>query len=618
MKRIHTMPFGAHCSADGRTTFRLWAPSAESAELQLEGPSATPRRIKLEHREGWYETAVDGLSAGDHYRYWIDDDLAVPDPASRFNPDGVHHSSVVIDPCTFEWYDDAWQGRPWSEAVIYELHVGTFTREGTYAAIIPRLSQLVQIGITALELLPLASFPGSRGWGYDGVLPYAPHAEYGTPDDLKALVQAAHSCGLMVLLDVVYNHFGPEGNYLARYAQPFFTDRYHTPWGKAINFDGELSREVREFFIHNALYWIEEYHLDGLRLDAVHAMYDQSGTHFVDELARRVHEGPGRERPVHLILENHENQARRLQRSSDGKVALSTAQWNDDIHHALHVLLTGERDGYYVDFADEPERQLGRALAEGFIFQGEPSRHEQGRRRGESSTDLPLTAFVSFLQNHDQIGNRAFGERLGAMCAPEALRAGLSLLLLAPQIPMLFMGEEYAAPQPFLYFCEYGGDLAAAITEGRRNEFSGFAAFKDEQARARIPDPNAPSTRDQSQLDWNDRTRSPHAEIQALVTELLEVRQRVIVPLLDALLIGKARYYVPASRCLAVVWPVDNEPALSLEANLSNHALTFAPPSPLELVTERIYSSTGSTAQLRTTLAPWEVRWLRTTDSAGS
>ena len=455
MKRVHTLPFGAQRYPDGRTQFRLWAPTARSVALQLEGPIATPRHVALDVDDGWYETNIDGLAVGDRYRFWIDEEIAVPDPASRFNPEGVQGASAIVDPCTFEWHDDEWEGRRWQDAVIYELHVGTFTHDGTYAAVARRLPELAKLDITAIELLPLSSFPGKRGWGYDGVLPYAPHAAYGTTDELKTLVQSAHRCGLMVLLDVVYNHFGPEGNFLAKYAQPFFTDRYHTPWGQAINFDGEHAREVREFFIHNALYWLEEYRFDGLRLDAVHAMYDASRTHFVDELAQRVHEGPGRERPVHVILENHSNQARRLTRGSRGEVTLSTAQWNDDIHHALHVLLTGERDGYYVDFAGNTAEQLGRALVEGFIFQGEPSKYEGGKARGERSAHLPATAFVSFLQNHDQIGNRAFGERLNTLCPPEALRAGLAILLLAPQVPMLFMGEEYAAPQPFLYFCDY-------------------------------------------------------------------------------------------------------------------------------------------------------------------
>lgn len=618
MKRIHNLPFGAQHYPDGRTRFRLWAPSARSVELQLEGPNATPRRTKLDMADGWYEATVDGLDVGDHYRYWIDDELAVPDPASRFNPRGVQGASAIVDPCTFEWHDDGWNGRAWKEAVIYELHVGTFTREGTYAALMQRLPELAKLGITALELLPLGCFMGQRGWGYDGVLPYAPHPAYGTPDQLKELVQAAHRRGLMVLLDVVYNHFGPEGNYLWTYARPFFTDRYHTPWGQAINFDGEHSRPVREFFIHNALYWIEEYHFDGLRLDAVHAMYDNSTTHFVDELAQRVHEGPGRERPVHIVLENHFNQARRLTRSATGAATLSTAQWNDDFHHALHVLLTNERDGYYVDFAAEPARQLGRALAEGFIFQGEPSTHGKGHKRGEASAHLPSTAFISFLQNHDQIGNRAFGERLHTLCAAPALRAGLATLLLAPHVPMVFMGEEYAAPQPFLYFCDYEGELAQAITNGRRAEFAGFAAFEDEQARKRIPDPNQIDTFQRSQLQWADRARSPHADVQALVAELLEIRGRVIVPLLDELMPRKARYDTPAPRCVRVYWPLRNGPALAVEANFSNESATIEPAVPLQVVSELIYSSTGSTGQLRSPLAPWEVRWLRTTDSAGA
>jgi maltooligosyltrehalose trehalohydrolase len=618
MKRVHHMPFGAQHEADGRTRFRLWAPGARSVQLQLEGPDATARRVNMEVNDGWYETQVDGLSVGDRYRYWIDDELAVPDPASRFNPDGVQGASAVIDATSFEWQDDQWSGRPWQEAVIYELHVGTFTREGTYEALIPHLPALAKMGITALEILPVAAFSGERGWGYDGVLPYAPHHAYGTPDDFRRLVQAAHAQRLMVILDVVYNHFGPDGNYLPRYAQPFFTDRYQTPWGQAINFDGEGSQVVREFFIQNALYWLEEFHLDGLRLDAVHAMYDGSKVHFIDELAQRVQAGPGRERPVHLILENHANEARRLRRSDDGQVQLSTAQWNDDIHHALHVLLTGETDGYYADYANEPERLLGRALAEGFIYQGEPSSHADGKPRGEPSGHLPPTAFVSFLQNHDQIGNRAFGDRISTLASPEALKAGLTTLLLAPQIPMLFMGEEYAAAQPFLYFCDYEGELAEAVTNGRRSEFAGFKAFEDEQARERIPDPNAKRTAQDSTLDVTERERGAHAEVARLVAELLELRARIIVPLLEQLKPGSGHYQVIGPRSVMAYWLIDNSPALAFEANFSAESVNVTPAPGTEIVTELIYSSTDSSGHLRTKLAPWEVRWMRTMDSGGS
>jgi len=353
------MPFGATVTSDG-VDFGLWAPSARTVEIEVDGGI-----VPLDAAGGgWYRHHAPHVGAGTRYRYRIEGELYVPDPASRFNPDDVHGASLVVDPRAFAWTDGAWRGRPWREAVVYELHVGTFSPEGTFAGVQSRLDYLADLGVTAIELMPLADFPGKRNWGYDGVLPFAPDASYGTPDDLRSLVDAAHARNLMVLCDVVYNHFGPEGNYLHRIAQPFFTDRHKTPWGAAIDFDGGASRPVRDFFVHNALYWIEEFHADGLRLDAVHAIVDDSSPDFLTELALRVREGPGREREIHLVLENDRNDAHRLARNDRGVPVAYTAQWNDDFHHVAHHLLTEEHHGYYADYAQGPvlARPPGRAM----------------------------------------------------------------------------------------------------------------------------------------------------------------------------------------------------------------------------------------------------------------
>jgi maltooligosyltrehalose trehalohydrolase len=607
MKRQHDMPFGAQLNTDGTTLFRLWAPTVKRVAVVCNNAGAQWQADMQPLAEGWYGLTTHDAPAGALYRYRIDDNIEVADPASRFNPHGVHDRSEVIDSLAFEWQDEAWCGRPWHEAVIYELHVGTFTRAGTFAAMHSRLKALAAIGITAIELMPVAAFSGKYGWGYDGVLPYAPHAPYGRPESLKALVQAAHQCGLMVLLDVVYNHFGPDGNYLNCYAKPFFTDRVHTPWGSAIEFEGAAGRVVRDYFIHNALYWIEEYHLDGLRIDAVHAMHDRSATHFIDELAQAVQRGPGRERPVHVVLENHENQTRHLRRSTTGQVEQSTAQWNDDFHHALHVLLTGERDGYYIDFAAQPINQLGRALAEGFVFQGESSEFAHGKPRGEPSRELPPTAFVNFLQTHDQVGNRAFGERLSQLSQPDALHAALAILLLAPQPPMLFMGEEFAADQPFLYFCDFHGELGRAVTAGRRREFAGFAAFADPAAQARIPDPCARGTLTASRLAWSTREKSPHREVQRRVRRLLRLRARELMPLIPRLAPSSAEYRVINTHELIVSWPVLDDGTWVLHANLSDTTVN----SNVSREGKLIYSTAIDSRLHSEAMSPWEVRWLR-------
>jgi malto-oligosyltrehalose trehalohydrolase len=540
----------------------------------------------------------------------------VPDPASRFQPEDVHGPSEVIDPRRFDWQDEAWRGRPWEETVLYELHVGAFTEEGRYDGIVEHLDHLVELGVTAVELMPLAESPGSRNWGYDGVQLFAPEARYGRPEDLKALIQAAHGRGLMVFVDVVYNHFGPEGNYLHQYAEPFFSDRHHTPWGVAINFDGPNSRTVRDFFIHNALYWIEEFNIDGLRLDAVDRIIDDSEPDILSELAVSVRQAVGDARQVHFVLENDRNAAHRLERDPDGRPRRFTAQWNDDIHHVFHPLLTDETGGYYEDYADRRIERLGRALTQGFVYQGEPSSHRDGRPRGEPSGHLPPTAFVAFLQNHDQIGNRAFGERIDALASAEAVKAATAVLLLAPSPPLLFMGEEWAAKEPFYFFCDFGPELARLVREGRRNEFSRFPQFSDPAARERIPDPNAIETFHACVLDWTDREKSPHRERLRLCRDLLRLRHTEIVPRLRGGNGANSSFETFGDRGLLARWRLADGARLTLVANMgpdSVPAATDLPPGRrLFAIDEQdpIGLSKGA-------MSPWSVSWFLDCERSG-
>ena len=591
------MPFGAELQPDGAVRFRLWAPAEESVNLVVDG--IDDRLPMNAGTDGWHELTTDRATTGSRYWFELGDGLRVPDPASRHQPEDCHGPSEVIDPTAFAWSDAGWTGRPWHETVVYELHVGTFTPEGTFRAAIERLDHLVALGVTAIEIMPIADFPGSRNWGYDGVLLYAPDGAYGRPDDLKALVDAAHARGLMVFLDVVYNHFGPDGNYLGRYAPQLFTERHHTPWGAAINYDGEHSRPVRDFMIHNALYWLEEFHLDGLRLDAVHAIIDTGEEHLLDELSTRVRSAfPGRH--VHLVVENEENEARLLQRDGDGQPRLFTAQWNDDVHHGLHTSATGEEAGYYAEYRGDTEK-LARALAEGFAFQGEVMAY-RGSPRGEPSGHLPPTAFIAFLQNHDQIGNRAFGDRITDRTPPEAVRAAASLYLLAPQVPMLFMGEEWAAPQPFVFFCDFGPELSALVRKGRQEEFARFPEFQDPAVRERIPDPTAEATFRRVKLDWSTPAQPLHAAWLDWYKRALATRTREIVPRLAGLQ-GGGRYEVFGPGCFRVEWRLGDGSLLRVAARLSQtvegHA---AGGSGRVLWREGPVGEDGS-------LGPWSVVW---------
>jgi malto-oligosyltrehalose trehalohydrolase len=547
------IPFGPELRSDG-VNFRLWAPAAKRVELLLD--HAHPMQAQA---DGWYEIAVPGAGAGTLYKYRIDGELEVPDPASHFQPQDVAGPSEVIEHDQFTWQARDWRGRPWEDAAFLELHVGTFTPGGSFRAAMGQLGHVAETGLTAIELMPLADFSGRRNWGYDGVLLYAPDSAYGRPDDLKALIDAAHLRGLVVFLDVVYNHFGPEGNYLPRYAPAFFTEG-HTPWGSAIDY---RVPQVRAFAIGNALHWLKHYRFDGLRLDAVHAIVEPGEPHILHELSRAVGElAAATGRKIHLVLENDDNRASLLDPRADPPRGKYRAQWNDDYHHAWHVLLTGETKGYYQDYEKAPRADIARVLSSGFAYQGEVSMHREGRRRGEASGALSPTAFVDFLQNHDQIGNRALGDRLSMQAEEAALKAALAITLLAPMPPLLFMGDEWGSTRPFPFFCDFHGDLAEAVRKGRREEFkSAYAELGDD-----IPDPLAEATFRSAVLDWDARA-TPHGEAWLTLTrDLLTTRAKEIAPRLATAAFGSARC---ESNILTADWRVGDGDTLMLLANLS-------------------------------------------------
>jgi maltooligosyltrehalose trehalohydrolase len=549
--------FGPLWQQDQGTTFRLWAPAASRVELLLDNTSFAMGHLA----NGWYALSRPHASPGSRYRFRIDDKVAVPDPASQFQPEDVHGASEIINHA-YMWNKPEWRGRPWHEGVILELHIGTFTPEGTFRGAIDKLDDVAAAGFTAIELMPIADFAGRWNWGYDGVLPFAPDSAYGRPDDLKALIDAAHQKGLMVFLDVVYNHFGPEGNYLRQYAPQFFTSRHTTPWGEAIDY---CVPEVRAFAIENAVYWLDTYRFDGLRLDAVHAIVEPGEPSVLEEISRAVGALVARtNRHIHLILENDDNLARMLDPKADPPAGRYRAQWNDDYHHAWHVFLTGEGTGYYRDYQDAAAHIVG-TLARGFAYQGEPSPHRGGKPRGEPSRQLPRVAFVNFIQNHDQIGNRPSGERLSVLARPEALAAALAVLLLQPSPPLMFMGDEWGAIEPFPFFCDFTGELAEAVRNGRKREFADAYA----KSGADFPDPLSVETCGTAKLDWNVRAQPAHAKSLALTSSLLAARRRWIVPLLPAMTDeGLVRL---DTNILSARWPA-GENSLLLLANLSDGA----------------------------------------------
>jgi len=549
--------FGPRLEPNGGITFRLWAPAARTVDLVC-GETLT----MIRGGDGWFELTVPAAQAGLHYKFKIDGELDVPDPASAYQPQDVSGPSEVVDHA-YRWRSAEWRGRPWHEAVILEAHVGAFTPQGTFRAMIDKLDDVVATGFTALELMPVADFAGRRNWGYDGVLLYAPDSAYGTPDDLRALIDAAHQRGLMVFLDVVYNHFGPEGNYLGRYAPAFFDKETHTPWGAAIDYHVP---QVRAFAIENAVHWLDRYRFDGLRLDAVHAIARRGEPSILEEIsvaAGVLAEQQGR--AIHLVLENDSNEAGLLDPVTVGPGGKYRAQWNDDYHHAWHVLLSGERKGYYKDYVEDPRAQLVRSLAAGFVYQGEPSRHRGGASRGEPSGHLPPTAFVSFLQNHDQVGNRVRGERIDALAPARAVEAALAVTLIAPMPPMMFMGEEWGAAQPFPFFCDFSGGLAEAVRKGRREEFK--EDYAHQSAAGDIPDPLAEETFRAAVLDWSAAAKPPHAARLDLVRRLLAVRHREIVPHLADLSTCDASAEA-VDGVLTAAWPLAGA-TVRLVANLS-------------------------------------------------
>lgn len=553
--------WGAEIIEDRIARFRLWAPNATAIAVRIDGED----QPMTASGDGWFELAVADIGSGTEYSYVLPDGAVVPDPASRAQVGEVHGPSVLVDPA-YRWANDDWRRRHWEEAVLYELHIGTFTPEGTFRAAIEKLPHLAAIGITALEIMPVAHFGGRRGWGYDGVLHYAPHVAYGTPDDMKAFIDAAHGHGIMVLLDVVYNHFGPEGNYLDRYASDFFHRDLQTPWGAAIDFSRDA---VRRYFIENALHWIGEFRLDGLRLDAVEQIYDNSKRHILMELAETLHSS-FTDRPIHLLLEDQRNLVRLLGRDSEGRAAAYTAEWNDDFHHVAHVVATGETGGHYRRFAKHPWLKLSHALRHGFIFPDHNAEHPEVVP--EVDFYLPPTAFIDFLQNHDQIGNRAFGERLTILAHPLMLEVLTAVLLLSPHIPFLFMGEEFGETQPFHFFCDWKDELGEIVYKGRLKEVESFGELPVGKVAKDMPAPNALSTFEDSKLRWNRAGTDEGRKWLDLMAKLIRLRQQFVVPLLGTIGIVETEAPDAEEGVVAVSWQFEGG-KLELRANLTDRPL---------------------------------------------
>jgi maltooligosyltrehalose trehalohydrolase len=510
------LDLGASVS-EGGVHFRVWAPKASSASLVIIGDKE-PYPMKAEDR-GYFSIFIQGLEPKRSYCYLLNEDQPRPDPASRFQPEGVHGPSEVVDPALFKWEDEDWKGIPLEKMILYEIHTGTFTDEGTFEAIIPFLDYLKnELGVTTIELMPVAQFPGERNWGYDGVYLYAPQNSYGGPEGLKSLINACHRKGLAVILDVVYNHLGPEGNYLGDYG-PYFTDRYKTPWGPAINFDGPESDEVRQFIIDNALYWVTEYHMDGLRIDAIHGIFDFSAQHILYDIHEAVHQqAKSLGRHIVVMAESDLNDVRVINPPSKGGYGLD-AQWNDDFHHCLHTLLTGERNGYYQDFGDF--NQFVKALQEGFVYCGQYSPYRR-RRHGSSSKHLPPSKFVIFSQNHDQVGNRLKGDRFSTLASFEALKLAAGIILLSPNLPLLFMGEEYGEEAPFQYFIHHSDhDLIEAVKKGRKDEFTAF------QWSAETPDPQDEVTFLRSKINLDLRQEGKNQTLLQFYEALIKLRKEL-------------------------------------------------------------------------------------------
>ena len=602
MKSQWALERGAKVLSSGGVEFSVWAPNAKRVSVELVDGDKS-RLHELQSRDGSvFASVVPSATVGMDYRFRVDDREGRPDPVSRFQPDGVHGPSRIVDPAAFKWTDQQWRGRQMADLVIYELHVGTFTEDGTFEAVIEHLDGLRDLGITAIEIMPVAQFPGARNWGYDGVLPYAVQNTYGGPDGLRALVNAAHEHGLAVIMDVVYNHIGPEGNYLGEYG-PYFTDTYKTPWGSAVNFDGAESDDVRRFFIDNALYWITEFHIDALRLDAIHGIYDFGARHILAELAEAVHaQGAALGRTVLVIGESDLNDPKVVRPRTAGGYELD-GQWSDDFHHSIHAALTGEDAGYYSDFGGITP--IATAMSRRFVYDGKRSTHRK-RRHGAPGLDVPGDRFVVCIQNHDQVGNRAGGDRLSTLLSFEQLKVAASLLLLAPYVPLLFMGDEYGEPRPFQYFVSHGDrKLVDAVRKGRREEFKAFG-WGDE-----VPDPQSEATFEASRLNRSVAGKPPHATLRELYRELLALRRRE-----PALRPGATVVSAHADEAASVITlhlrPQDGAEVMS-KFNLSDEGIPVDLPQQKSGSWQLIFSSDDArfggghraTDARITTIAPW-------------
>lgn len=538
--------------------FRLWAPDQTDVRVHIHDLG---RAVSMEAKpRGWFEATVPEAMPGMLYSFELPNGHCVPDPASRFLPQDVAGPSEIVDPLDFEWNDRGWVGRPWEQTIFYELHIGTFTTEGTFRAAVDKLDYLVELGINTIQLLPVADFAGRWNWGYDGASLFAPDSSYGRPEDMKAFINAAHGKGLSVFLDVVYNHFGPKGNHLGSYT-PLTKSDVHTPWGEALNYDGDDAGMIRELVFANVRYWLEEYHLDGLRFDASNEIHDDGPRHLLMELAEQARAATDG-RHLHLVLENSANQVNWLKRRETGSPWLYDAQWSDDIHHAMHAVMTGDPGSYYTDYLGRVDL-VARALAEGTAWQGEYMEHKK-THKGEPSAFLPATAFVAFMQNHDQVGNRPWGQRISSQLPEEALRMWSAITLLSPQIPLLFMGEEWNAGTPFLFFSDVGDDLAQAIRDSRREELIDYAEARENN----LPDPMSAEVFEASKLDWSEQEQPRHRSMLDHYRKLLALRHEVIIPRLHGMGGDSGRYEVLSDRLVRVAWTLGDGSTLELIANL--------------------------------------------------
>ncbi|HDC4330613.1 TPA: malto-oligosyltrehalose trehalohydrolase [Enterobacter cloacae] len=553
--RTFQKQWGAEFISGDVVRFRVWAEGQQQLTLRLAERDLPMTAVG----NGWFQIDVPGVTHGTEYQFVLQDGMAVPDPASRAQKGDVNGPSVVIDPGRYQPINPDWAGRPWEETVIYELHIGTFTPQGTFRAAIDKLPYLAELGITQLEVMPVSQFGGSRGWGYDGVLLYAPHSAYGTPEDFHAFIDAAHGLGLSVVLDIVLNHFGPEGNYLPLLSPAFFDAQRMTPWGNGIAYERE---PVRHYILDAPLFWLTEYRLDGLRFDAIDQIKDTASKHILQQIAETIREALP-DRHIHLTTEDSRNVIFLHPRDEKGATPLFTAEWNDDFHNAAHVFATDETHAYYQDFAFEPEKKFARALAEGFVYQGEVSL-QTGHSRGVECHTQPPTFFVDFIQNHDQTGNRAQGERLITLAGADKTRVLLAALLLSPHIPLLFMGEEYGETNPFLFFTDFHGDLAKAVREGRAKEFTGHSGHDGD-----VPDPNDEQTFARSKLDWHNVTTAQGKSWLRFTRSLLVLRHRYLVPLLRPGGTVEGKIVKTAPGMVAVSWSFPTG-TLSLALNIGN------------------------------------------------